>query len=604
MPPLARLTLDQASRALRVEADPGLGLEGAGLPCALLVQGEDPFGRPLCRRCPVLPRLKGTWRAEAALRRQGRRLRCLGYAQEGGYLVELYPEKEAPDPLQELARFTRHLLDHPDRFLEDLEAYLRALREALGMEAAELFLLDPAGQHLILTAYEGPHREAFLERPWFHLGEGYPGLVALRRTPFFTHSLPEDPRFLRQKVKRLGYRTYIGQPLALPQGLIGVLNLASRDPEADHGKALETLDQLAPLLASALYTLLTRLGEVGLEALAPHLAQGQRKEALKALLQGVRRKAQATGLRLRTQDGEALELGFVPPCAPGACPAWGGEILGRGHGLPPCPLAQGRPRICLPFWAQGRVVGVGTLFHARPPRPATAPAALALWLTRLALPLLLPPGAGSEEGYALEVYALGGFRVRHRGQELTPQAFRRRSAWRLLKLLLAHKDRALYLEEVAELLFPEMPPEKARQELYSAAYHLRRVLPGLLEREGAYYRVRLPENRFLDFERFEALMRRADLEEGPQAFQTLRAALELYKGPLFGDDPYGEWAEAERAYLQDRALRGLLRLGELAEALGHLEAAREAYARALRLEPFLEEARARLQALEARWKAS
>ncbi|WP_259330099.1 bacterial transcriptional activator domain-containing protein [Thermus thermophilus] len=92
-------------------------------------------------------------------------------------------------------------------------------------------------------------------------------------------------------------------------------------------------------------------------------------------------------------------------------------------------------------------------------------------------------------------------------------------------------------------------------------------------------------------------MRRADLEEGLSAFKTLREALELYKGPLFGDDPYGEWAEAERTYLQERALSGLLRLGELAEALGYREAAEEAYARALRLEPFLEEARARLLAL-------
>ncbi|MGC8877554.1 hypothetical protein [Thermus sp.] len=43
-----------------------------------------------------------------------------------------------------------------------------------------------------------------------------------------------------------------------------------------------------------------------------------------------------------------------------------------------------------------------------------------------------------------------------------------------------------------------------------------------MEREGAYYRLHLPEKRFLDFEHFEALMRRADLEEGLAAFKTLR----------------------------------------------------------------------------------
>jgi hypothetical protein len=54
----------------------------------------------------------------------------------------------------------------------------------------------------------------------------------------------------------------------------------------------------------------------------------------------------------------------------------------------------------------------------------------------------------------------------------------------------------------------------------------------------------------------------------------------------------------ERAYLQERALSGLLRLGGLAEALGYKEAAEEAYARALKLEPFLEEAHNRLLALK------
>jgi DNA-binding SARP family transcriptional activator len=150
------------------------------------------------------------------------------------------------------------------------------------------------------------------------------------------------------------------------------------------------------------------------------------------------------------------------------------------------------------------------------------------------------------------------------------------------------------VDDLAEAFFPEEPPEKARQEVYALVYHLRKRLPGIVEREGEYYRLRLPERRFLDFERFEELTRRADLEEGLAAFKTLRQAPELYKGPLFGDDPYGEWAEAERAYFQERALSGLLRLGELAEALGYKEVAREAYARALRLEPFLEEARSRL----------
>ncbi|WP_448566749.1 GAF domain-containing protein [Thermus sp.] len=513
--------------------------------------------------------------------------------------MELYPERSAsPDLLVELSRLTRHLLRRPERFAQGVQDFLRTLREALGMEAAELFLADPEGHHLILTAYEGLHREAFLERPWFQLGEGYPGIVALKREPLFTHTLQEDPRYLRQKVKQLGYRTYVCYPLELPHGLIGVLNLASRDPGVDHEGLLQALGLIGPLLASTLFTLLTRLGEKGLEALGRHLHRGEASQALYSLLQEIRSFAGATGVRLVERGGRTLEVGWTPPCAMRDCPAWKGEVVGFRNGLRDCPEAEGRPRICLPLWAHGQVVAVETLFHARPPKPPTAPAAPALWLERLAVPLLFPKGEPAKEVPELEVYALGAFRVRYKGKELSPKDFGRTGAYRLLKLFLVHKDRALYVDDLAETFFPDEGPDKAKQEVYSLIYHMRKTLPGIVEREGDYYRLRLPAKRFLDFERFEELMRRADLEEGLAAFKTLSQALELYKGPLFGDDPYGEWAEAERAYFQERALSGLLRLGELAEALGYKEVAREAYARALRLEPLLEEARSRLEALK------
>ncbi|ETN87537.1 GAF domain-containing protein [Thermus sp. NMX2.A1] len=602
MKPLARLRLDPKGVATVLEADASLGLEGDGLPCALLVQGQDPFGRPLCPRCPVQRELRrGAYRASTPLLFKGKRLRCLGYREEGGFLVELYPERaEPPDLLLELSRLTQHLLRNPEGFPQALEDFLRALRLALGMEAAELFLIDPEGHHLILTAYEGLHREAFLERPWFQLGEGYPGIVALKREPLFTHALGEDPRYLRQKVKQLGYQTYICYPLELPQGLIGVLNLASRDPDLDHQEPLETLSRIGPLFASTLYTLLTRLGEVGLQALHQHLYRGEVSEARLAFLKEIRRLSQATGVRVVARSGERWEAGLVPPCEMQNCPAWKGEVVGYKNGLPPCPEAHGRPRTCLPLWARGEVVAMVTLFHARPPKPATRPAAPTLWFSRLATPFLFPPlhpqeKPGSPE---LEIYALGQFRLRYRGKELTPKSFGRAGAYQLFKYLLANKDRALYVEDLCETLCPHLPPEKAKQELYTLVYYLRKTLPGIVEREGEYYRLKLPEDRFLDFERFEELMRKADLEDGLSAFKTLRQALDLYKGPLFGDDPYGEWAEAERSYLQDRALAGLLRLGELAEALGYLEVAKEAYARALKLEPFLEEAQRRLSFLK------
>ncbi len=600
MKPLARLRLDPKGVATVLEADPSLGLEGSGLPCALLVQGQDPFGRPLCPRCPVQRELRrGAYRASTPLLVKGRRLRCQGYREAGSFLVELYPERaEPPDLLLELSRLTQHLLRSPEGFPQALEDFLRTLRQALGMEAAELFLIDPEGHHLILTAYEGLHREAFLERPWFQLGEGYPGIVALKQEPLFTHSLSEDPRYLRQKVKQLGYQTYICYPLELPQGLIGVLNLASRNAELDHQEPLETLSRIGPLFASTLYTLLTRLGEVGLQALHQHLYRGEISEARLTLLKELQRLSQATGVRLVARGGERWERGLVPQCEMRNCPAWQGAVVGYKNGLPACPEAQGRPRTCLPLWARGEVVAMVTLFHARPPKPATRPAAPTLWFTRLAIPFLFPSGQPDTPSPELEIYALGQFRLRYHGKELSSRDFGRSGAFQLFKYLLANKDRALYIEDICEIFWPDLSPDRARQELYTQVYHIRKTLPGIVEREGEYYRLKLPENRFLDFERFEELMRKADLEDGLSAFKTLRQALELYKGPLYGDDPYGEWVEGERNYLQDRALSGFLRLGELAEALGYLEVAKEAYARALRLEPYLEEAQRRLATLK------
>ncbi|MGC8905788.1 GAF domain-containing protein, partial [Thermus sp.] len=322
MKPLARLRLDMEGIVREVEAEASLGLHTVGMPCAHLVDGKDAFGRPLCARCPALRELRrGAYRASTPLVVGGRRLRCQVHREGEGFLVELYPERaEGPNLLREASYLTQHLLRHPEAFAQGIQDFLRALREALSMEAAELFLADPEGRHLLLTAYDGPHREAFLERPWFAVGEGYPGIVALRREPLITHALQQDPRYLRKRVKALGYQTYVCFPLELPHGLIGVLNLASRDPEADHGAVLEALGHLGPLLAATLYTVLTRLGEAGLEALGAALRQGLGTEATERFLAEVRRFSQAAGVRLVGRDGHRAELGWLPPCGMRDCP--------------------------------------------------------------------------------------------------------------------------------------------------------------------------------------------------------------------------------------------------------------------------------------------
>ncbi|MGC8877555.1 MAG: hypothetical protein ACP5P8_11170, partial [Thermus sp.] len=149
----------------------------------------------------------------------------------------------------------------------------------------------------------------------------------------------------------LGYQTYVCFPLELALGHLG------------------------PLLAATLYTVLTRLGEAGLEALGAALRQGLGTEATERFLAEVRRFSQAAGVRLVGRDGHRAELGWLPPCGMRDCPAWRGQVVGLKTGLPDCPEAEGRPRICLPFWAHGEVVAVGTLGARRDLLPRTSPRA-------------------------------------------------------------------------------------------------------------------------------------------------------------------------------------------------------------------------------------
>lgn len=109
------------------------------------------------------------------------------------------------------------------------EFTLKAVKAETGVEAAELFLLDAAGQQMVLAAHEGLFPHAFTQITRFSIGEGFPGLVAASCEPLYTDTLQEDRRYLRGQVKEKGFRYYLCLPLPRGLGILGCLNLASRD---------------------------------------------------------------------------------------------------------------------------------------------------------------------------------------------------------------------------------------------------------------------------------------------------------------------------------------------------------------------------------------
>ncbi|MFQ5860891.1 MAG: GAF domain-containing protein [Dehalococcoidia bacterium] len=133
-----------------------------------------------------------------------------------------------------------------------LPAALEAVLEATSAEAAEVWLMDPQQGAVLLLHHHGAARKAFLEVTRFSLGEGYPGIVAQTGRPILVHNLPNDSRFLRQRVKAEGFQTFYALPLRRAEGTIGVLTVAARDSRALTGDAeLRLLELMAEHIATA-----------------------------------------------------------------------------------------------------------------------------------------------------------------------------------------------------------------------------------------------------------------------------------------------------------------------------------------------------------------
>jgi len=602
-----------------------------GQPCASVIQGADAFGRALCERCPVQREIRhGAYQASTPLTHSGKRMLCQAYAGQT-VRVELRPER-GDDPGEVLASLSwavRKLTTEPKSFFQTLQVFLSSLRHSLGMEAAELFLSDPQERYLVLTAYDGVHREAFLEKPWFAWGEGFPGVVSLEHHPLVTHDLPSDTRYLRQKVKKLGYKTYVCYPLELPfgeraklhpegdrpQGLIGVLNLASRDPEVDDQELLEQLGLVGPMLASSLYTVLTRLSEQGLISVISAIRAHQESQGIEAFLAQSAALSGASAIQLTLNDGQSYSYGPAQPapCAHGqACAVWQGHILGVRSGTESCPhICSGQPRQCLPLWSGGKVIGLQQLFFARLPQPVSQAVAPVLWQERLGAELLwphqksqenpkaLPEGDSHQEGphgELLEISTFGGLRIKHKGEILPPKAFVRRQTLRLFKLLLAHRGQTLSREELCECLWPGEDTRETQNRLHVLVHDLRQVLepdpgqPQIILREGDGYRFAPQISYSLDVELFDKLVHHGDCLEGTAALEAYRQALALYKGDFLADEQYADWAELERSYLRERAVGALFRTAEIALSLNQRREALEAYWHILKLDPWREEA--------------
>jgi len=135
----------------------------------------------------------------------------------------------------------------------DLDAVLDELLEHSGADAAELFVREPGAGRLWLAAHRGMAARDFRSRTVFEVGEGYPGVVAQTGEPILTANLGEDPRFLRTRLPRRGFRCFHCVPVTTGGGAVaGTLHLASRHRDPASVGRPELLDDAARTLAGML----------------------------------------------------------------------------------------------------------------------------------------------------------------------------------------------------------------------------------------------------------------------------------------------------------------------------------------------------------------
>ena len=201
---------------------------------------------------------------------------------------------------------------------------------------------------------------------------------------------------------------------------------------------------------------------------------------------------------------------------------------------------------------------------------------------------------------AMRVRLLGGFQVTVGARTIREDEWRSRKASDLLKLLALEPGHRMHQERLMYLLWPELGPKAAANNLRQALHRARRILAPVVSTAASSRYLRLegdqitlyPEGQvWVDVKAFEATATTARRSQDPAAY---RAALNLYAGDLLPGDRYEDWAEDLREALRRERLTLLVEMAELCQERGDLGSAIDALLQAVSHEQAHEEAHAGL----------
>ncbi len=512
---------------------------------------------------------------------------------------------------------------------EGLERALEVLRAACGAGSCELFLREPGGGDLVLSAIRTVSKDdedAFLSRNRFPRGRGLPGIVAATGHELRVGALRDDSRFLRHRVTARGFSRYICVPVPGRTTPIGTLGLAWSADDIAIGGKLALIGSAATLIGSVMQTAL----ETARHSVAAALRTVPRRD---------RDGQYRTFLALLRHASGARAATLVLPGPPGGSPT----ILSTADAPVVCSAALQRNRLQCPVLAQGHgavlqpsgscgrasCAGVptadastslccvplrrhdvleGAVFLDYGPSAPTPPARDLVSLLAMATRgsrLLLDRSAASastvgEGAPILTLNCLGSTELRLGQRVLGPGAFSRRKALTLLEMLMLRAGNPAARESLVEALWPGVSPDAGANRFHVVLHALRAVIEPLrdqrrwiyIRNQGDLYYFNMEAPHRIDLYAFRHLAAASHQLERQgralEAVECMEEAAALYRGDLLADEPYAAWCGAERDHVRASYFELVHHMAELCFSLAIPERAVPHLRRALLADPLRE----------------
>ncbi|MBI9092856.1 MAG: hypothetical protein JEZ12_26870 [Desulfobacterium sp.] len=190
-------------------------------------------------------------------------------------------------------------------------------------------------------------------------------------------------------------------------------------------------------------------------------------------------------------------------------------------------------------------------------------------------PIAQPPAPCVHLPEPLNVYCFGRLRIFVGEHEITKKQWKSKKALEIFKYLILSRSRGYTPKEVLmEFLWPEESPEKTGKRLHVALPSFRKTLEPHLKRGSSYllreknaYKIDITRNGFVDVDQFLSDIKSAEsCNDTPIKLGYLHAALSLYKGKLFEEDPYAEWCFDEKERLERAYLSAIGKIIEIYES--------------------------------------